>query len=257
MDLFTTTPRVVVRLLFPSRCALQAVTRMTLAGVSLLEHGGVGSHAVSIVDDNWHNATTMDTGCCITADITACSLTLDTSVYQTTPPRRMSAVQTITVHELLFAHRHETARTQGPSILQSARGSECPEGAVLCLILRWSHHILHRPVHRRCQGSSVVLVRPEAWQAAPHTRRFQTIVIGGDVFQVTRISAGAKIGTLLGASRSTLHRSKSTFLACIDSDGLSTPCSWESSTSTSHVAASLLEKRHHMPPAFSWPREKR
>ena len=56
----------------------------------------------------------------------------------------------------------------------------------------------------------------------------------------------AKTGTLFDAFHSTVLGSEGNFLACfIDSDVLSTPCSWESSTSTSHVAVSILEKRHH------------
>ena len=56
----------------------------------------------------------------------------------------------------------------------------------------------------------------------------------------------AKTGTRFDAFHSTLLGSEGNFLACfIDSDVLSTPCSWESSTSTFHVAVSILEKRHH------------
>ena len=34
---------------------------------------------------------------------------------------------------------------------------------MLSLALHWSHHILHRPVHRRSRAGCVVLVRPEAY----------------------------------------------------------------------------------------------
>ena len=61
----------------------------------------------------------------------------------------------------------------------------------------------------------------------------------------------AKMGMLFDAFHSTLLGSEGIFLACfIDSDVLSTPCSWESSTSTSHVAVSIPERRHH--PLASW-----
>ena len=49
-------PHIVVRLLLPSKCAVQDVTRMTLASDSFLEHGGAGRRVISIVDSNWHAA---------------------------------------------------------------------------------------------------------------------------------------------------------------------------------------------------------
>ena len=68
------------------------------------------------------NETTHSVGCCVTVAILGADRILlgkrKCVVHQTTIATLTGSV---TIYELLFAQRHETARDQGPDILQSAR----------------------------------------------------------------------------------------------------------------------------------------
>mmetsp|Transcript_56467 Transcript_56467/g.91860 ORF Transcript_56467/g.91860 Transcript_56467/m.91860 type:complete len:294 (-) Transcript_56467:339-1220(-) len=78
-----------------------------------------------------------------------------------------STAAALVSNQLLLRKRHQLARSNGPSALQSTSGAESPARSALLLVLH-SCHGLAPPIHRLWQRRIAHLVDTTTWHVAPH-----------------------------------------------------------------------------------------